>query len=459
MEVVLRMRLLGSAFLATLCLPVIAVAQEAQPPAAAPEAAPAATPAAPEQKETAYTFSAAGEAKFTLFNSQNQLGPTFDPRDNGDMSLTWKVSIPRGNLTLGIAGKFYHEDMQGDDDVSADPVDMKNADAGWFMQEFAENIRPSAEYKAGMFTGHIDSNLTDENPDHVYLDIAPVEGLTLRLGRWEEGSFQKLDLDESDFGAEMIDGDNDEAIAWTTPDVLGLRAAYEVKGDAFKVTPWFAYVNSLDDAGVITAKKSILVGAEAEVAGFTPSFAFGMGDVVGATTAGTPPVTTFNLRPVTVINVGLGYKMDGLKAKVAFLTESWGKTKAGVTNENGKISSGTDADSTEQSVQNIDVTVDGDSSLFGLTDIQTQGDKLIFGVGFNMNKVDGKYFDVAANTPKKDADTLNIITAYGGYSFDAFSAKLGFEMDGSKAEVFSNNKGTEGKKNATKVYLSTGFEI
>lgn len=180
-------------------------------------------------------------------------------------------------------------------------------------------------------------------------------------------------------------------------------------------------------------------------------------------TAGTPK----GVADATHTELSLGYgAIEGLSFGGWYNLMTQGKVRKVTGEEGGKLK--TEADGTvsfERAVYGLGVN--GDSTLFGVSNLLQTGDKLIYSASYARTewKASGSgagQAEAGAQSLKdaaKDAATHQFVVA-GGYKVGGVTLELNLAQEVAEGKIFADDKGTPGKEDTqTNVYLASYYEF
>jgi hypothetical protein len=159
------------------------------------------------------------------------------------------------------------------------------------------------------------------------------------------------------------------------------------------------------------------------------------------------------------LEVSAGYNMDGIGAGVWYERYDIGKPKAYVAN-NANIIDGPETiagtvTGSRKTASRIGLGVNGDSSLFDVTDLAQKGDKLTYGLSYVLTQVrDSKQPD---SDEKKNDESQ--IAGGVGYNVAGLTTELNFSHVMSKNKNYKNPNATVAKASAQSVYLTSIYSF
>lgn len=200
--------------------------------------------------------------------------------------------------------------------------------------------------------------------------------------------------------------------------------------------------------------RGYVLSAKASISNIKAAFFYGAesNHFVGKINANATPTTATGALTVADFNrweAALGYDMGNLAAGLTAWQYNTGKASAVKSNEGGKITVGDETGAEASSTTNFGLGVNGDSTLFDVTDVLQKDGKITYGASV---------IRTIENPGKSAPSKYSTQVAAGvGYGLGGLQIELNLSHQVAKTKDFTNAKGDEPKDSATAVYLSSVY--
>jgi predicted porin len=301
-------------------------------------------------------------------------------------------------------------------------------------------------------------------------------GTSVRLGRFRLGGAAGWGVDAS--GTPTAFGPTDGAMVAQAVDLgegnmlkfqlgLGNTLAAFPFWDKPLFDPAYGPSDDFNSDGTSKRDRAILASLDATVAGVSLAAYYGY---EGKQTKVTKAVVDNALTPedesiaaattyrsVGHLELSAGYNMEGIGAGVWYERWDAGATKNAVVNNVNFVEDKTQASPSNAKVtaSRIGLGVNGDSTLFDVSDLAQKGDKFTYGLSYVLTQ----QRDSTKTDSEETKTDENAVAAGVGYNAGGLTLELDYLYKTAKNKIYTNPNATVAKDNAQVVYLTSIYSF